>query len=180
MTIRTMHSIQHALGKHFGVESICYFKRGLFVRWDYYEILVEADNVLSAIQVTVSAPRRFCNESNNKMILEKCEEVLWQAFYEIVQLKITENNSSISLTKKILSWNGAKEQGTVLYKFENVIECYNSGHAIIHHPESVGENDYLKALLTVKEIEVRNYTQVYVISDVRNKVVSCFGVHISV
>ena len=67
-----------------------------------------------------------------------------------------ENNNFISLTKKILSMNRVKKGRTVLYNIEEVIESYNFGHDIIHHPESVGDSEDFNALLTIREIKARN------------------------
>ena len=152
-----MPAIQHAVGKNFEINSLYYFKKGLFVRANHCEILVEADDYLTAVQVKVGVPKKFCNESNEKDLKEECEEVLWNTFHNTVVFKVDENNDSVQLTKRIISWNGLKEGQHVFCTIDNVIKHHDSKQEIIHHTALVNEMpvcDEVDTLLTKKEIKV--------------------------
>ena len=166
LTIRTMHSIQHALGKTFEVSSINYFKKGLYIKSDHCEILVETDDYLSRVQVKVGAQKKFCDDNNKENIKRDSEEILWKTFHDIVFLKIVENNDSLPLIKRVLSWNGLNQGKDVWYPFENVIKHHDSKKTIIHHTALDDENpvhDEISSLLTKREIEV-NTTILYFMS----------------
>ena len=157
LTIRTMHCIQHSLGKTFEVNSINYFKKGLFIKSDRFEILVEADDHLSRVLVKVGVQEKFCDDNNKENVKRDCEEILWKTFDDIVFLKVKENNDSVTLTKRVLSWNGLKQGRDVWYPFENVIKHHDSKKTIIHHTALHDENpvhDEISSLLTKREIEV--------------------------
>ena len=152
-----MHSIQHVLGKNFEISSINYFKKGLFIRANHCEVLVESDDYLSAVQVKVGVPEEFCDESNDKELKGECEEVLWKAFHDAVVFKVAENNDSVQLTKRIISWNGLKLGQNVFYAFDKVIQHHNLKKTVIHHTALDDEKhvyDRLDALLTKREIKV--------------------------
>ena len=152
-----MYSIQHVLGKNFEISSINYFKKGLFIRANHCEILVESDDYLSAVQVKVGVPEEFCDESNDKELKGECEEVLWKAFHDAVVFKVAENNNSVQLTKRIISWNGLKLGRHVFYAFDKVIQHHDLKETIIHHTALDDEKhvyDKLDSLLTKREIKV--------------------------
>ena len=157
LTIRTMHCIQHALGKTFDISSINYFKKGLFIRSDRCEILVEADDHLSRVKVKVGAQDKFCDDNNKENIKRDCEEILCKTFHDIVFPKVIENNDSVLLTKRVLSWNGLKQGRDVWYPFENVIKHHDSKKTIIHHTALDDEtpvHDEISSLFTKRETEV--------------------------
>ena len=153
-----MHCIQHTLGKHFAINSINYFAKGLFFRSNHCEILVETDNYLSRIQVIVGVLEKFCDDRNDRIIKGECEDVLWKIFHDIVYVKVAENNNCVPLTKKILSLSGLKDERYVYYAFDRVIEHCNSRHKLIYHTESGDDEktvyDDISLLLTTKEKKV--------------------------
>ena len=159
LTIRTMHCIQHALGKTFEVSTINYFKKGLFIKSDCCEVLVEADDHLSRVQVKVGVQEEFCNDNKKENMKRDCEEILWKTFHDIVFMKVTENNHTIPLTKRILSWNGLKQGRDIFYTFEDVIKNHDSKKTRIHHTALDDENpvhDEISSLLTKREVEVNS------------------------
>ena len=128
------------------------------MKLNHCEALIETDDYHTEIQVTVGVPEKFCNDSSREEVREEYESLLWEIFYDIICVKVYENNEMSLLVKKVLSWDAMKKGKMMFYTFEEVIKSHYANHTIIHHRLSLDDGtsiaDSVDSLLTNREKKV--------------------------
>ena len=157
-SLRTLNSIQHTMGKMFGVKSTYFFKDGVFMRYDRFEVYIKAIDSHSKIQVIIAVLKRLCKDITMKKIKKICAEMVEAIFNRIVCFKVYEKNPKTVTSKLVVSFQGMKQGRDVAYEFEDVVKHFKEGCTFIHkislNDESKMIYDNVASLLTSKEIQV--------------------------
>ena len=163
----TVSKIQHSIGKLFPLSKPVFFRNGVYIVEDQFQILVQPVLSYLGFQVIIGIDKERLRSPSNAELretLKKLGQYFDKIFTETICGEMEEANPSLTLTRMALSLETLKKNGDsnelVYYDLEIVQERFRCGHKFIDS-EELHKGDALVLLLTDSEIkESRRETKV--------------------